>query len=111
MARDFAKAFYKSKAWQDCRSFILKRDGYLCVKCGYAAEEVHHKKHLTPQNIHDTSITLNPENLISLCRSCHFDIHRADKAEGIRKKNGIPEYEYDFDENGMLVRKQADGSC
>ncbi len=48
MAKDWAKAFYKSAAWQKCRdSYIAKRiaaDGGLCEECqeelGYI---VHHK--------------------------------------------------------------------
>ena len=109
MAREFAKAFYKSKEWQECREYILMRDRYLCVKCESPAEEVHHKIHLTPANIGDVSITLNPDNLICLCRSCHFDVHKADKARGIRKANGLSDCddEYEFDEQGMLVRKKS----
>lgn len=35
------------------------------------AEEVHLKKELTPDNINDISVTVNPDNLISLCGDCH----------------------------------------
>ena len=35
------------------------------------AEEVHHKKELTPKNINDISVTVNPNNIISLCDDCH----------------------------------------
>lgn len=109
MAQEFAKAFYKSKEWQECRAFILMRDRYLCTRCGAPAEEVHHKVHLTPGNIGNVNVTLNPENLTSLCRSCHFEEHKADKARGIRKANGLTDCgdEYEFDEQGMLVRKRA----
>lgn len=106
MARKFAKPFYNSKEWKSVRDYVLKRDNYLCVICGCPAEEVHHKTHLSPSNIEDQSISLNPENLISLCRDCHFEIHKADKTRGIRKANNIVDCdeEYEFDENGMLVR-------
>ena len=109
MAQEFAKAFYKSKEWQECRGFILMRDKYLCTRCGAPAEEVHHKIHLTPGNIGDVRVTLNPENLTSLCRSCHFEEHKADKARGIRKANGLTDCgdEYEFDEQGMLVWKKS----
>ena len=107
MAREFAKAFYKSKEWQQCREYILMRDKYLCIKCGCPAEEVHHKTRLTPANIGDVKISLNPDNLINLCKNCHFEEHKSDKAHGIRKANGLSDCddEYEFDENGMLVRK------
>jgi len=38
-------------------------------------EIVHHKIHLTPENIHDPKIALNFDNLQLLCRDCHGKIH------------------------------------
>lgn len=106
MSRGFSKAFYNSKEWQRCREYVLRRDNYLCVKCGRPAEEVHHIIHLTPQNIGDVSVTLNPDNLICLCRECHFKEHRLDKLSGLksREKPASGE-EYEFDESGYLVKK------
>lgn len=103
MAREFAKAFYHSKEWQQARDFVLKRDCYLCVKCGKPAEEVHHKTHISPENIGDPKITMNPENLQSLCRDCHFAEHRGEHAGGREKED---EYPFEFDENGYLVKKK-----
>lgn len=106
MAREFAKAFYKSKEWQMTREYVLRRDNYLCVKCGRPAEEVHHIKHLSPSNIYDPAVTMNPDNLASLCKDCHFAEHKADKAAGHRKQ-AIPGTEYTFDNNGMVVPVEA----
>ena len=75
MARDFSKAFYKSKQWQDVRQYVLLRDFNLCVRCGNAAEEVHHIIRLTPKNIRDPLVALNPDNLESLCHDCHAAEH------------------------------------
>jgi 5-methylcytosine-specific restriction endonuclease McrA len=75
MARDFAKKFYKSEAWQRARHYALCRDLYICRKCGKPAEEVHHVKRLTPDNITDATVSLDPDNLVSLCRDCHFAEH------------------------------------
>lgn len=97
MAREFAKKFYKSKEWMNVRQGALMRDKYLCVKCGRPAEEVHHIIHLSPANIYDPNITLNLENLQSLCTDCHFAEHKAD-----RKVTDCSE-EYEFDENGYIV--------
>lgn len=107
MARDFATAFYKSKEWAKTRSYVLMRDKYKCQRCGKPAQEVHHKKHLTPDNIWDPWIALNPDNLVSLCKDCHFAQHEEDKAAG-RKKYNKEKYSdcregYHFDENGQLV--------
>ena len=105
MAREFSKSFYNSKEWQKCRSYVLKRDNYLCTKCGNPAEEVHHIIHLTPQNITDISISLNPDNLTCLCKDCHFAEHKADKIQGIKQAHNIIDcdIQYEFDENGYLV--------
>ena len=108
MSRPFAQAFYKSKEWDKVRNYVLMRDKYKCVICGRPAQEVHHKEHLSPDNIWDVTVTLNPDNLISLCKDCHFEQHKQDKAEGKKRydkeKHSDCEAGYHFDENGMLVR-------
>lgn len=112
MAREFAKAFYNSKEWQAVRSFVLMRDKYLCVKCGCPAEEVHHINHLNESNIYDREVNLNPANLVSLCRNCHFEQHKQDKIFGKQQKKKEQmkkmddEYPFYFDENGMLQEKK-----
>jgi hypothetical protein len=76
MAQEFAKPFYNSKAWKECRaSFIAKRiavDGGMCMTC---CQElgliVHHKIWLTPENIKDPMIALNHDNLKYDCQTCH----------------------------------------
>jgi len=45
MAREFAKAFYKSAAWKKTREYIFNKYHGLCVNCGNPGEEVHHKRH------------------------------------------------------------------
>lgn len=92
----WAEAFYKSKAWQRCRENIWKRDAGLCVDCLKSgrivpAEEVHHIIALTPLNVKDPRITLNPDNLVSLCRECHKLRH------GARKRR------YRVDETGRVT--------
>lgn len=104
MAREFAKSFYNSKEWQMTRDHVLMRDHYLCVRCGRPATEVHHIVHLSPANIGDPKITMNPNNLISVCRDCHFNEHKLDKLHGAQAKREAKD-EYEFDENGFLVRK------
>lgn len=79
--REFAESFYKSKAWQDCRAAYVKRVGGLCERClasgiYSSGEIVHHKTHLTPENISDPEIALGFDNLELLCRDCHGNEHR-----------------------------------
>lgn len=100
MARDFSKAFYNSKEWKVTREYILKRDSYLCVNCGHPAEEVHHIIHLSPKNIGDVSVTMNPENLKSLCRDCHFEEHRGEHGNGRKSKEQFADFY--FDQDGIL---------
>jgi 5-methylcytosine-specific restriction endonuclease McrA len=78
--KDYAKGFYKSKAWQDCRNAYVKSVGGLCEECLKSGVYkpgviVHHKIHITPSNIYDPNITLNPNNLILLCRDHHALMH------------------------------------
>lgn len=118
MAREFAKAFYKSKAWKDARDTILKRDRYRCqaAGCYNPAEEVHHIEWLTSENINDISVTLNPDNLISLCRDCHIGIHKnarveAMKRRAIQKANSKPSIlpDVEFNEEGYPIPTNPPG--
>lgn len=105
MAQDWAKRFYKSKDWAKARELAMIRDRYLCQKCDEPAEEVHHKIHLTKDNIVDPSISLNLDNLICLCYRCHKEQHIWDRANGHRK-NKKPEIkgmsEYIIAEDGTI---------
>ena len=78
--KSYAETFYKSKAWQDCRdSFFKSRKGLceICLKGGIitGAEIVHHKIHISPDNISNPEITLNWDNLECLCRIHHAETH------------------------------------
>ena len=78
--KDFAKMFYKSKAWRQCRDSYIKSVGGLCQECLRAGLIepgliVHHKIELTPENISDPSIALNHDNLMYLCQRHHNEIH------------------------------------
>ncbi len=78
--RDFARAFYSSKAWEETRKAYRKSVGGLCERCMSrgiyrAGVIVHHKIHLSPKNINDPSVTLNWNNLELLCRDCHGAEH------------------------------------
>lgn len=79
--KEYAKTFYKSKAWQRCRAGFVKNKRGLCEVCLARGQYnpgviVHHKIHLTPENINDPDITLNYDNLQLLCRDCHALMHK-----------------------------------
>ena len=69
--------FYISKTiWKPKRQSILKRDNNECQICKErgeytAADTVHHIKPLREHQ----ELALTDSNLISVCDSCHYDIH------------------------------------
>nr|DAI53958.1 MAG TPA: HNH endonuclease [Caudoviricetes sp.] len=74
-------SFYTSKAWIECRTAYAASVGGLCERClsngiYSIGEIVHHKIHITPQNIGDPNITLSWNNLELVCRKCHGELHR-----------------------------------
>lgn len=86
--RDFAVWFYKSQGWKKTRDAYAASVGGVCERCKEhglitAGEIVHHIVPITPENIHDTEITLNHNNLKLVCRLCHAaeheELRRADK--------------------------------
>lgn len=97
MAKEFAKAFYKSKKWKDCRAgYIAERksiDGGMCERCheapGYI---VHHKIVLTNGNINNPDITLNADNFEFLCKQCHDE---AEEHAFIKTKNLLCTFDSD----------------
>ena len=81
MAKPFARKFYSSKAWQDCRNEYAKRQAFLCENClkrgiYRPGEIVHHKIELDPITIEKPEIALNFDNLELLCRDCHAEAHK-----------------------------------
>lgn len=80
MAREFAKKFYNSKEWKKCRELYKQSVNGLCERClkkgkYVLGDEVHHKIHLSPNNINNPDITLSFDNLELLCSSCHSKEH------------------------------------
>lgn len=71
MAKEWAKKFYNSKAWQDCRASYIATVYGLCEHCGKPGYIVDHIEELTPTNINNPELTLNFNNLQYLCQECH----------------------------------------
>ena len=97
MAKSWAKIFYHSRAWQAVREQALIRDGYTCSICGARATEVHHVVELTPDNIADSLVALNPSNLRSLCHDCHTRITDRTHSDAFDCDN-----DYYFNSDGQL---------
>ncbi len=85
--------FYKSDSWHLARAIVIARANGLCEKCGKVGSEVHHIVHLTIENVDDVSVSINPKNLILLCKDCHNkEHHRFGKFT-----------DYSFDADGNLI--------
>lgn len=111
MARAFARRFYSSEIWQNCRNEYMKRVGGLCENClrrgiYKPAVIVHHKIELDPTNIDNPEITLNFDNLEAVCRDCHAEYHPNDgkwgKVNEQRKKERAASQRYKIGENGEI---------
>lgn len=99
MSKETRHPFYASKTWQRCQIAYMKSVGGLCEECKAqgritAAEIVHHKIHITDENINDPEITLNFENLKAVCRECHGKEHRT------------RERRFAVDEAGRLIKQE-----
>jgi len=94
--KDYAAKLYKTKKWQDVRNAYAASKGHLCERClakgiYKPGVLVHHKIYISPENISDPAIALNPDNLELLCRDCHYEEHFGKKLR------------YHFDEYGRVI--------
>lgn len=98
MAHDYAKAFYTSKKWVDCRIGYMQSQYYVCERCGDVATICHHQEYITPANIHDPNVTLNWNLLEALCQTCHNVEHHG---------GGVVQDGLGFDADGNLIKKKS----
>jgi len=87
--------FYHSKLWRQARQQKLHKDMYTCHDCGGTAREVHHIIPLADDNIENYEISLNQDNLMSLCKECH--------SKRTAGNTGDLPAGYVFDEDGQAV--------
>lgn len=80
--------FYKSNEWKLVRAIKIACAGGICEGCGMVADEVHHKIHLTPENVVDPNISINQDNLLLLCKECHNKAHERFRKSQIFDKDG-----------------------
>lgn len=75
------QSFYASEKWQRFRAIIINKRGMVCEHCGQLITNVgdltiHHINELTPENVDDVTISLNPENVVIVHHDCHNKIHK-----------------------------------
>ncbi len=67
------QAYLDGPIWETIRLIILDRDDFTCQKCKKTrATQVHHRTYDRIYNEH-------PDDLISVCGSCHREIHGLDR--------------------------------
>jgi hypothetical protein len=69
---------------------LITTRGLTCEYCKTRvarAEELtlHHIKELTPENVHDATVALNPDNLMLVHHGCHNRIHRRGRRNNERQ--------------------------
>lgn len=74
------KSFLASQAWQRFRLATIAERGSLCQHCGQRVAQsshltLHHTIELTPENVHDAQVALNPANVLVVHRECHNALH------------------------------------
>lgn len=102
MAKEYARPFYNSHAWQRCRaSYIanrIKADGGFCEACHQRPGViVHHKTMIDEANVNDVNVTLNHSNLQFVCKQCH------DRMEDHFIRSRDVNIRYEFDAKGQPI--------
>lgn len=75
------QSFYAGDPWINLRLNLIAERGPYCQICGKLiaiAREIigHHKFELTPENVHDAMISLNPDNILLVDFDCHNVAHK-----------------------------------
>ena len=74
-------SFYASSRWMKLRAALIAERGPRCEQCGKLERDPskltgHHMIDLTPENVGDASISLNPKYIKIVCRDCHDAVHQ-----------------------------------
>jgi len=92
MAEQWAARLYKSVQWQKLKQCLIAQRGMRCEECGRVVVVPsllvgHHVQPLTPENVDDATIALNPDNIRLLCHDCHDRMHRRMRYAGSRARH------------------------
>lgn len=75
------KSFYASEEWINLRLLLINERGNRCAHCNQIIAKSkdligHHTVELTPENVHDRLISLNPDLIEIICFDCHNKDHK-----------------------------------
>ncbi|MFD0827579.1 HNH endonuclease [Neobacillus sp. M.A.Huq-85] len=83
-----SSSVYNCKQWRDVRHLVKVRDLYMCLLC-YSNERIKSVQtvhHIIPvEDDVNRKYIYNPNNLISVCSSCHQQIHAIYEINNVRK--------------------------
>ena len=73
--------FYASSCWMGLRAALIAERGPRCQQCGKVESNPakltgHHTIELTPENVMDASVSLNPRHVKIVCFDCHQKTHQ-----------------------------------
>ena len=82
IAKNNVHEFYVSPVWRRMQAQILKENHFECERCKkkglvVKATTVHHRKYLRQY----PELALDPNNLESICKRCHYNEHHRKKPE------------------------------
>ena len=91
--RSIGREFYESRRWRSVRAAYAASVDGLCERCRkhgrfVPGDIVHHKVHLTPNNVNDPNLAYGWDNLELLCIECHNTVHGTDKPTVIFDEEG-----------------------
>jgi len=89
-------AIYHTTAWRRLRQAYYQSQYGICERCSSPGDIVHHKIHITADNVNDPDVTLNADNLELLCHDCH---NREHKQTTSPVRDGFA-----FDDEGNLIQ-------
>lgn len=70
--------------FENVKAYVLSRDGHTCQKCsGKKKDKKFHVHHITFRRNGGTD---SPDNLITLCETCHSELHASTEAEKESRK-------------------------
>ena len=95
--------FYHSTIWRKTRAQFLNTKHYTCEMCGQVGYLVHHKIPLDDNNVDNPKISLDYNNLLCVCKSCHDKIHHRLNGRG----NDNDYFKVKFDKDGNVIVKDS----
>ena len=81
MAQPWAMALYQSRQWRELRQALIIERGLHCQLCGRLVSHPSnligdHIEEITPDNVNNPAISLNPDNVQLICEDCHNRKHK-----------------------------------